>query len=125
MKNYTNYKRRPYYYNPKKPVKSFQDLEIYQKTLELSVFVANVIVENFNKKTKKSEVKIKIVNNLAACALNIPHLLAESHSCRFGTGTKCLDLLDEAMLQCNKAVVYLEQTRDICDLTQLPEFVKI
>lgn len=106
-KNYTNYYKRPY--NPKRAVRSFLDLEIYQKLLESSVFIAKI------KSSSKSKTKTDIINSLIACALNIPHLIAESHSCRFGTGTKCLDLLDEAMLQCNKTVVYLEQARDICN----------
>lgn len=110
MKDYTNYYKRPY--NPKRAVRSFLDLEIYQKLLESSVFVVKEIA---NKYKKRGAINLKIINDLTACALNIPHLIAESHSQRFGTGTKCLDILDEAMLQCNKAVVYLEQVRDICD----------
>ena len=33
-----------YNFSPKKPVKSFQDLEVYQKLLEASVFVAKNIL---------------------------------------------------------------------------------
>lgn len=109
-KNYTNYYKRPY--NPKRAVKTFQDLEIYQKALESSVFIIKEIV---NKYRKRGAANLKIIDALSICALKIPHLIVESHSLRFGSGTKCLDILDEAMLQCNKAVAYLEQTRDICD----------
>ena len=115
MKNYTNYRRKPYY-NPKRAVKTFQDLEIYQKALELSVFVVKSLSQKKSKKIDPAlETKKKIIDSLHICALKIPHLLVESHSKRFGTGTECLDILDEAMLQCNKAVAYLEQARDICD----------
>jgi hypothetical protein len=46
-------------------------------------------------------------------ALSISHLVAKWHSMRFGAGEQCLLLLDKAMLNCNKRVVYLEQVRDI------------
>jgi len=47
--------------------------------------------------------------------MSIPHLIAESHSKRFGESTECLVILDQVMLKCNKMVVYLEQTRDILE----------
>ena len=39
--NYNNYNRK-YSYQPKRPVKSFMDLEVYQKALELAVFAAKI-----------------------------------------------------------------------------------
>ena len=45
--------------------------------------------------------------------MGIPHLIAEAHSLRFGAGEDCLVLLEKAMLNCNKMVVYLEEIRDI------------
>lgn len=150
--NKRQYRERDAYY-PKKPVKSFQDLEVYQKALESNVFVVKEIAEKYGKKleSKKGSArkitdvkkghgakdkgkcfqqtaisaagssaeelnpKVLIINGLIICSSKIPHLIAESHSQRFGSGTKCLDVLDEVMLQCNKAVVYLEQARDICE----------
>ncbi len=110
---------------PKKPVKSFLDLEVYQKALETNVFVCNVLAPAFHKsksgKAKKNKnaemggIKEVIVNTLTNCACAIPHLIAEAHSFRFGTQKECLILLEKAMLNCNKMVVYLEQTRDICE----------
>jgi hypothetical protein len=145
-KNFTNYNKKAY--SPKRAVKNFTDLEVYQKSLEASVFAVNIIFDNFEKKKKTAdkenvsekdikkkeknseEVEIKtenifnntlnadeyIIKNMVACALSIPHLIAESHSNRFGSDDKCLAILDKVMLNCNKMVVYLEQTRDICDL---------
>ena len=115
--NYTNYNpnRRPY--NPKAAVKNFTDLEVYQKALECSVFVANEIVKA--RKAQLSEVELYlsdlIIKNMLPCAMSIPHLIAESHSKRFGESTECLVILDQVMLKCNKMVVYLEQTRDILE----------
>jgi hypothetical protein len=84
------------------------------------------------KKLKKDEdvfyAKDFVVKNMAALALSIPHLIAESHSMRFGSGEECLFKLDKVMLSCNKMVVYLEQTRDICEtgieLEQFEEQIK-
>ena len=174
-KNYTNYRPNKYSnsYTPKKAVKNFKDLEVYQKALEGSVFAADEII-NFLKASKRSRADIakaevdksqnngteengyaakngnvgsgdngtgnretekgyaakngnvgsgtvdyevlieqSIIKNMVWCALSIPHLIAESHSKRFGTEDECLKILDEVMLKCNKMVVYLEQTRDI------------
>lgn len=131
QKNYTNYDKAKY--NPKKAVKTFQDLEVYQKALEASVFAANVIIIPFEEKGRPAadvasalpasppspalgrDIAEKIILGFGICTMKIPHLIAEAHSQRFGSGTKCLDVLDEVMLQCNKAAVYLEQTRDICE----------
>jgi hypothetical protein len=48
QKNYTNYNNRPY--NPKKAVKHFTDLKVYQKALEASVFVTKIILGKFEDK---------------------------------------------------------------------------
>lgn len=55
-----------------------------------------------------SPVKEKLVD----CCLKIPESIASAHSHRFETGDE-LKLLDDALEGCNKAVVYLEQARDI------------
>lgn len=103
-------------YSPKKPVKTFQDLEIYQKALEASVAVANSLNKKEDKKKNKelTEAESLIWHNFLPCALGLPHLIAEAHSYRFGAGTDCLVLLEKVMVNCNKMVVYIEQVRDIC-----------
>lgn len=114
--NYTNYYKQPY--SPKKAVKSFQDLDVYQKALEASVFAAKTILgSKSQKKTRKivSDFDDYIIKNAAVLAANIPHLIAEAHSCRFGVGNQCLFVLDKVMLNCNKMIVYMEQIRDICE----------
>ena len=127
-------------------MKNFTDLEVYQKALEGSVFVANEAMNFWEasrpraevakadvKRSHKSlspkpkqtqntdsqkfcmdELESTIIKTMCITALSIPHLIAESHSKRFGQSTECLKILDEVMLRCNKMVVYLEQTRDIC-----------
>jgi hypothetical protein len=158
QKNFTNYTQKPY--NPKKTVKHFTDLEVYQKALEASVFVAKNLCKNAVETPRQSgasktnennvknqdaitckdainrvstddintETKSYILKNMTALALSIPHQIAESHSCRFGSSDQCLLILDKVMLGCNKMVVYLEQARDICEtgveLSQFEEQAK-
>jgi len=93
-------------YYPKRPVKSFQDLEVYQKLLAVSVAIV---------KRVKSE-KITIM------ALDLPVRIATAHSLRFGDQTRAIEALEEVMLNCNLIVVYLEQYRDIKNKTIEPEF---
>ncbi|MDO8592245.1 MAG: hypothetical protein Q7R92_00560 [bacterium] len=119
---YNNYQKYNNSYSPKKPVKSFMDLEIYQQALAASVAVANNLVNKEKSKKKKVEKPEEAVNlikhNMLPCALGIPHLIAEAHSYRFGSGTDCLVLLEKTMVNCNKMMVYLEQVRDICQTGQ-------
>ena len=121
---YNNYNRPSGSYAPKKPVKTFQDLEIYQKALEASVAVAGILKKKETKKKIEeiSEAENLIIHNMLPCALGLPHLIAEAHSYRFGSGTDCLVLLEKVMVNCNKMVVYLEQVRDICQTGQEHDF---
>ncbi len=128
---------------PKKPVKSFMDLEVYQKALEANVFICNTIVKAYNERPApevvrpsgersggkrnaphppltlrggaSGELNDTIIKTMATCSCSIPHLIAEAHSFRFGSQKECLILLEKAMLNCNKMAVYLEQARDICE----------
>ena len=90
----TNY-QRPYY--PRRPVKSFQDLEVYQKLLAISVAISKKV---------KSE-------KIAAIALDLPVKVATAHSLRFNDQTEAIQILEKVMLDCNILIVYLEQYRDI------------
>jgi len=91
MNNY----QRPYY--PRRPVKSFQDLEVYQKLLAVSVAIAKRIA----------------LSQLAAIALDLPVKIAAAHSIRFSDQLGAIAKLEEVMLDCNILIVYLEQYRDI------------
>lgn len=91
-------------YYPKRPIKSFQDLEVYQKALALSVLVSKKI--NLLKSQPLNE-------KLSSSALEIPVLIASAHSLRFGEAEKAIDFLEQAMLKCNLTIVYLEQVRDL------------
>jgi len=102
--NYYNRKR----FYPKKPVKTFQDLDVYQQSSSLAVAIAKNITVSLSVTAEE----------LVQTALNIPKLLATAHSIRFGRTAKSIDTLEEAMLSCNLVVVYLEQYRDLDNPTK-------
>ena len=91
----------------KKPVHSFRDLEVYQKTMEASVVVAK------NLKTKLNQLKYSMADNMIQCSMSIPLFLGEAHSIRFGDHTRAILLLEKAMAYCNKMIIYLEQIKGI------------
>jgi len=90
----------------RKPVRSFRDLEVYQRTAEYATEVMTKVLPLLG--DANSPIKDKLIN----CCLNIPELIASAHSRRFEKGEE-LKLLDDALEACNKVVVYLEQARDI------------
>lgn len=126
---------------PKRPLHSFQDLEVYQKALECSVLVVKEIAASISAsdiaraqpaKSPKGRkgtgdmpsmsgnvgsgiARELLIKNMLVCALAIPHQVAEAHSLRFGDHAAGIAAIERAMLNCNKMVVYLEQFRDICD----------
>lgn len=135
-------------YYPKRPVKSFQDLEVYQKTLAIAVEIVKRVAplpeltEVASKKQKgqgdrvskdrgnigtgtscsglaktiSEQVKHSITTKLIDCVLRIPLQIATAHSIRFGDSEQSIRALEKAMLNCNLAVVYLEQYRDLCNV---------
>lgn len=94
-------------FTPKKPIRSFQDLEVYQTTLAASVLVAKDV------EPKLARLKYHLLDNMVNCSMSIPLYISEAHSIRFGDHQSGLLLLERAMAGCNKMVVYLEQTKGI------------
>ncbi|MEK7564942.1 MAG: hypothetical protein AAB501_01750 [Patescibacteria group bacterium] len=103
MINYNSQKT----YSVKKPVRSFRDLEVYQKTLEASVIVVKDISAGLAK------IKCPFVEELVKCALGLPMALASAHSTRFGNHENSISMLERILVGCNKMVVYLEQAKGI------------
>jgi four helix bundle protein len=116
-KSYDTY-RKPGFYS-RKLVKSFRDLEVYQKTFQASVDVMKKVIPL----VPESSLRDKIIET----SLSIPNIIAEAHSRRFDEAEKANKLLDESMAECNKVVVYLEQARDIhnVDKSVIEEIIKI
>jgi hypothetical protein len=90
----------------KKPIRSFRDLEVYQRTSGCATEIMTKIVPLLAE--GNSPIKERLIN----CCLKIPESIAAAHSHRFETGDE-LKLLDDALEASNKIVVYLEQARDI------------
>lgn len=105
-----NYQKN--YYQPRKPVKSFQDLEVYQKVLAVAVVVTKRVMENAGQK-KEAEIIKTIAVKLTEHLLALPVMIASAHSMRFSYPAEAIKKLEEALLYCNLSVVYLEQYRDL------------
>ena len=100
------YQGRPPF-RPRKPVRSFRDLEVYQKALEGAITVAKHFLPILEK------VKYPLRDEMVRTSLDVPRLLAEAHSVRFESSLQGIALLEKAMADCNKMVVYLEQVKGI------------
>lgn len=106
-------------YYPKRPVKSFQDLEVYQKLLAIAVVIVkrtapSTTSEVFPLCSSTSEVgNNALIQNMHECALSLPIKIAAAHSLRFGNTQQAVRILEEIMVGCNKIVVYLELYRDL------------
>jgi hypothetical protein len=92
-------------FTPKKPVKTFRDLDIYQKTLECSVIVVK------NVRPKLMTLQYPFVDGMTDCAMNVPLSIGEAHSIRFGDFKRALALMEHAMSGCNKMIIYLEHAK--------------
>lgn len=104
MKNYaqSRYKTN---FTPRKPVKTFRDLDIYQKTMECAVIVVR------NIRPKLTVLKYPFVDGMTDCAMTVPLSIGEAHSIRFGNFSLGISLLEKAMSGCNKMVIYLEHIK--------------
>ena len=104
MKNYaqSRYKTN---FTPRKPVKTFRDLDIYQKTMECAV----IVVKNI--RPKLVTLKYPFVEGITDCAMTVPLSIGEAHSIRFGNFALGLQLIEKAMSGCNKMIIYLEHSK--------------
>ena len=98
-------------FTPRRPIKSFTDLEVYQKLLNVAV----VVVKKISPEKSGSERNQTLKNQLCDLLLSLPMKVAEAHSIRFSDKTKSLAVLEEVMLGCNRSVVYLELYRDLAE----------
>lgn len=132
------------HYYPKRPVKSFQDLQVYQILYNNSVKIikrcaaerpaadVDADVSKAGTKSQKGTERQKtgsmpalgssITTKLIDCVLKIPLQIATAHSIRFSEQQKALLILEKVMLNCNLSAVYLEQYRDLCNQNIETEF---
>ena len=93
-------------FSVKKPIRSFRDLEVYQRTARLATEIYSKIMPVLEGKN------CPVKDKLTEIALFIPSSIAVAHSRRF-EGKEELKIMEEILEACNKAVVYLEQIMDI------------
>ncbi len=86
---------------------TFRNLEVYQKTMECSVIVA----KDF--RPVLSRLKYPFMEEMTACSMEIPLLIGESHSVRYADFPEGVALMEKAMANCNKMIIYLEQVKGI------------
>jgi len=98
-------------YSPKRAVKSFRDLEVYQKTMECSVLISAELIPILEKE------KFPLTEGMRNCALGVPMLVAEAHGMRFADFDRAVATLEGAMRGCNKMIVYLEQVQGLSNNT--------
>jgi len=91
----------------KKPIKSFQDLDVYQSTYKGMLSVFKHILP---KLPKEEEYDLK--NQLRRSAKAIPRLIAEGHSKRHQK-KGFQKYLDDAIAESNETIVSLSQARDL------------
>lgn len=100
-------KRAPRQFSPKKAVRTFRDLDIYQKTVGCAVLISKDLMPNLARHT------YPYAERLGECAMAMPLLVAEAHSIRFADFPLGLDHLEKAMAGCNKMIVYLEHAKGL------------
>lgn len=94
-------------FTPKKPVRSFRDLEVYQKPIECAVLISKDIIPHLARQ------KYEFSERMLDCAMSVPLLVAESHSLRFADFALGVGYLEKAMVGCNKMIVYLEHIKGL------------
>ncbi|MDP2665287.1 MAG: hypothetical protein Q8P23_01375 [bacterium] len=92
-------------FTPRKPVKTFRDLDIYQQAMNCAV----IVVKNI--RPKLVTLKYPFVEGITDCAMSVPLFIGEAHSIRFGNFPLGLQLIEKAMSGCNKMIIYLEHSK--------------
>lgn len=91
----------------KKPIRSYRDLEVYQKTYKACLVVIREIIP----KLPDSE-KYDLKDQLSRSSKAIPRLIAEGYAKRHQK-SGFQKYLDDTMAECNETVVSLSQSMDI------------
>lgn len=94
-------------FTPKRPVKTFRDLDVYQKPMECAVLISKNIMPTLIR------LKYPYDERLRDCTLAVPLFIAESHSLRFADFALGVGYLEKAMSASNKMVVYLEHIKGL------------
>ena len=93
--------------NNKKPIRSFQDLDVYQNAYKATLLVFKHILPKL-----PNEEKYDLRDQLQRSTKAVPRLIAEGHSKRHQK-KGFQKYLDDAMAESNETIVGLFQTRDL------------
>ena len=91
----------------KRPIRSFQDLDVYQSTYEAMLAVFEHVLPKLPK-----EEQYDLKDQLRRSSKAVPRLIAEGHSKRHQK-RGFQKYLDDAMTESNETVVSLSQARDL------------
>jgi four helix bundle protein len=91
----------------KKPIRSFQDLDVYQTAYQAMLDVFKHILPKL-----PAEEKYDLVDQLRRSTKAVPRLIAEGHSKRHQK-KGFQKYLDDAMTESNETIVSLTQARDL------------
>ncbi|MGA1826466.1 MAG: four helix bundle protein [bacterium] len=91
----------------KKPIRSFRDLEIYQKSQQAAVEITRIIQPFLAEKHYGYE------KEFCELTLAIPVQIANAHTQRFEDPLIAMKILNEVIGSCNRMMIYLEQIREI------------
>lgn len=106
MQDYASSKyNSKYKFSPRKPVKTFRDLDVYNKMLECSVLVMKDV------HPKLVKLKYPFIEGIMNCTMSVPLFIGEAHSIRFGNFAAGLALMEKSMSGCNKMIIYLEHIK--------------
>lgn len=106
MKDYIQAKyNSKYKFTSKRPIKTFRDLDVYQKTLECAVLTVK------NIRPKIVTLKYPFLEGFVNCAMTVPLSIGEASSIRFGNFEQGIGLIEKAMSGCNKMIIYLEHIK--------------
>jgi len=92
---------------PRKPIRSFTDLDVYRNSYAASIEVINKIVVKLPK-----EEQYDLANQMRRSAKAVPRLIAEGYSKRH-QNKGFQKYLDDAMAESNEMIVSLCHTRDL------------
>ncbi|MBL7130482.1 MAG: four helix bundle protein [Candidatus Omnitrophica bacterium] len=93
--------------SPKKPIRSFYDLDVYRNAYRASITVLTKIIPKLPK-----EERFDLTNQLRRSAKAVPRLIAEGHSKRHQK-KGFQKYIDDALAESNETIVSLNQARDL------------
>lgn len=135
-------------FRPRRPVRSFRDLEVYQEAQQCAVLAVKALTPLLEEKRIKGQgdkqkqfrqgqdstkgnfgtAIYPFLDEMLNMSLDLPRIIADAHGARFDAKPSGLDYLNQAMKISNKIVVCLEQVRaiynDIIDEILVEELIK-